>query len=935
MPKKIAAALTTLALALPAAPVAVAYDRVCIKQTGAYNSKFYLREMQERPPHDEINRRHYGLEVSAGLRKCTDVRGAFAPGTLFAVNIRAVAGKHSGCYANWSRPTADVINIVYHDTGSHILRWPETGGDLEVTAGGQSLQSTCGVSQHQMWEGCAQGLDAFAQPGCTLWRPAVAPNSAYDFIARDFDIAYLDSVLDRGANPNVKPEGDEAPLHLALRLRKVEHFRRLLQSDPDINIRNTSGRTPLLSAIWEYRGDDGLPDIVRALLAAGADPGVGDNRQRFPLHDAARNGQDQVVRLLLEAGDDPGRVDGNGKTPLEIARDNNQNDAARALFAASVVRAIELRRSAQLIAAARTAAENEWADMNRTHKRLTPLQHAVRNNMPEVVQPLLDAGADPNLQGDQVGFAAIHDAVKHSPQIVQAMLAAGADPNLSDRRGFSPLHWALDPAVELQSGTTDEIVAILIAAGADPNHLAGGEVPLHLVSGGPVGPRPALAQMLLDAGANPHILGSAPRRPEGYAPVHFAAAKSFEVTRMLAEQGADFSLVDSGRDTPLHWTASVPPNRFATDIAIAILQAGGDPNAKGRNGETPLFRAAKQGQAELVGVLMDGGADPNVADENGQTALNEAAKLDHAEVVRAMIEREADVNYVNPATQFTPLTEAVLNNKLAAAQILVEAGADPDYRTPDGYSVLGHAIGRQFPRLVELLVLNGADLDSGRGPHGTAREFAARTGGASAHALSQAEASMGTTNAPLVVAVLHNRVAEVRELLDAGADPDIKTSDGNSLIRHAVGREFPEVARFLILAGADFKDDRVNGGETPRETAGRFGGAIEAAVEEAAAAILTSNPPLTDAVLANRADEVRQLLQDGGDPNIQTWDGYYLIHHAIGRHHHEVAAHLVLAGAELDENRDAQGRNAREFARSHGNRDVRNAIRRAEHARNN
>ena len=932
MPKKLPAILTALVFAFPVVPTAVAYDRVCLNQTGVYSSKFYLRVMGEHPPNAELSRHHRDFKVTAGFRKCHGVGGVLEPGTLFSVNIDPEAGVDAACWIYQGKREAAGASPV-HGSNTHLLRWAGHG-DLAIQAWGTSVQSHCNVEGVAMWEGCAQGRDSFQQLGCRVFRPEVTVNAAYDYALRDWNIAYLDSVLDRGANVNIQPRNDETPLHVVVRMRKGEHFRRVMESNPNVNLQNAAGRTPLMAAVWEYRDEDGLLEIVRTLLAAGADPNIGGSDGNFPIHDAARNGQHEVVRALLEAGADPGQTDDRGQSALQLARDNNRDDAARALFAASVVDAIENRRTAQLIAAAETAAANDWADLNITHKRLTPLQHAIRGNMPEAVEPLLNGGADPNIPGDQVGFAAIHDGVKHSPDVVRKLLDGGANPNQPDRKGFTPLHWALDPTVELQSGTTAEIVAALLAAGADPNHVAGGETPLHLASGGPVGPRPNIVRMLLDANADPHILGAAPRRPEGYAPIHFAAAKSIEVTRMFAESGADFTLADANRETPLHWATALPQNRLANDIVEAILAAGGDPDAKGKNGDTAFFRAVKQDQAELAATLLNGGSDPLIPDHVGQTPLHHAARMGHADVVRALLEWGVEADRPNLSTRFTPLTEAVLNNHVETARILIEAGANINYATNDGYSLLGHAVGRQFPELVELLILNGADTEY-RGPHGTNTQAAERIGGNIAHVFSQAAAAMGTNSddAPLAVAVLHNRVDDAYRLLRDGADPNLRTPDGYYLIHHAAGRDFTGMIVLLMAYGADERNLRDANGESAADIVfvnRRRRNPTMAAMNEGATIRDSDDPKFAYAVMYNRVDEVRERLEDGADPDLRTADGYFMLVHAAGRRYPEVARLLVQHGALLDGGRDRHGKTIREYAAEFGGAEVNQAIREAE-----
>ena len=52
------------------------------------------------------------------------------------------------------------------------------------------------------------------------------------------------------------------------------------------------------------------------------------------------------------------------------------------------------------------------------------------------------------------------------------------------------------------------------------------------------------------------------------------------------------------------------------------LAAGTDVNAKGKNGWTPLHRAAIYGRKEIAELLIAAGADVNAKDRYGETPLD-------------------------------------------------------------------------------------------------------------------------------------------------------------------------------------------------------------------------------------------------------------------------------------------------------------------------
>ena len=139
-------------------------------------------------------------------------------------------------------------------------------------------------------------------------------------------------------------------------------------------------------------------------------------------------------------------------------------------------------------------------------------------------------------------------------------------------------------------------VRALVAAGADVNAYAGdGFTPLGLAA---FFKRPAVVNELLAAGADPR---AASRNPMRVAPLHSAVA-----------DGCDFAIVR------------------------ALVEAGGDVNAKQRHGWTPLHGAAFEGDAETVRFLLAHGADPKATNDPGKTAADVARERGHEEVARLL-----------------------------------------------------------------------------------------------------------------------------------------------------------------------------------------------------------------------------------------------------------------------------------------------------------
>ena len=82
------------------------------------------------------------------------------------------------------------------------------------------------------------------------------------------------------------------------------------------------------------------------------------------------------------------------------------------------------------------------------------------------------------------------------------------------------------------------------------------------------------------------------------------------------------------RIQPLHAAAA---GRHG-DIAVLLIDAGADVNAKQSHGWTPLHSAAANGDGELVDRLVAAGADPAATNDDGKTAADIATDSGHEKI---------------------------------------------------------------------------------------------------------------------------------------------------------------------------------------------------------------------------------------------------------------------------------------------------------------
>ena len=84
----------------------------------------------------------------------------------------------------------------------------------------------------------------------------------------------------------------------------------------DVDVDANNGGDTALTLASKY----GNVEIVKVLLAAGADQHKADDDGWTPLMRAAYGGHMEVVQVLLAAGADKDKADNHGRTPLMFAR---------------------------------------------------------------------------------------------------------------------------------------------------------------------------------------------------------------------------------------------------------------------------------------------------------------------------------------------------------------------------------------------------------------------------------------------------------------------------------------------------------------------------------------------------------------------------------------------------------------------------------------
>ena len=182
---------------------------------------------------------------------------------------------------------------------------------------------------------------------------------------------------------------------------------------------------------------------------------------------------------------------------------------------------------------------------------------------------------------------------------------------------------------------------------------------------------------------------------------------------------------------------------------------------------------------------------------NGEVGILDASGRNDTASVQAYVNSGADVNAITVNGQNTPLLYAAREGNMEMTRMLLEAGADPNLASTDGYesTPLKKAAQRGHTEIIRALVEAGADIDF------ASQDLPGLSALATASHYGQADA--------------------VAVLLDLGADATGK--EGASALTDAIEYNNREIELMLIDAGAPENDILVISRRGFREIGRRLG----------------------------------------------------------------------------------------------------------------
>ena len=372
------------------------------------------------------------------------------------------------------------------------------------------------------------------------------------------------------------------------------------------------------------------------------------------------------------------------------------------------------------------------------------------------------------------------------------------------------------------------------------------------------------------------------------------------VAEVLLEYGGNVNARGTGGRSPLHTLLDCREDVSKDNLNHGVrllLERGANVNAPDMTHETPLHLIMRQNDSsDITRILLEHGADPNLRNDDGEAPLHVLSEphipdrdlrrsADCILSAKLLLEQGADVNS-RDKDRVTPLLLAMRLGTSDLARILLEHDADPDSESQHGntplHILLGSSKAHRDPPFVQYhdpdYIIAASQLLLERGANVNSRDKDHET--------------------PLLLAVRYESPDLVRFLLKHGADPNLENKDGKTPLHRLLGprnrddyplftpaNHYPAdyvhvVAQSLLERGAD-----VNARDKCHKT------------------------PLLLAVPYESPDLVCFLLEHGAKPNMEDSEGNTPLHTLLLERDNDSKNDVLILRLLLKHGADAGARN--------------------------
>ena len=681
------------------------------------------------------------------------------------------------------------------------------------------------------------------QRGANVYETDRSGDNALDAAARMSGSTLILSILNAAAArqtpPSPAPEPAPAP-------ESEPEAKEAPDSEPDVEkAAERKAPAPAYSApgpAAAFAPDDAFKavwnddiSLLKVMLESGLDPDCRSPRTGVPLlAQAAYWSRENAVRLLLEWNADPEATTPKGAAVLKCAR----KPSIRAI----IQEAVAARRRTQ------SPASPDASSFESAFLAIS------RNDFKDFIAEL-DRGLDPNCR-NRDGMPLLCEAASWPRfDFVQALLMRGAKVAQKNALGFNALDCAMmsrsyKSVPLLQEFLEDELKAEEASAGV----------------GVAAGDKTALAEAAFLA----------------------VRTNSMEDLRGALDRGLDPNCMSAAGMTLLAEAAAWD----RCDMAKELLDRGADLNAHGLNDADALTIALLiRPLGKAAAFLKRGPAGPAYDAKSSEAlAIAAAARCDY-DALKHLLQMGVDPN-CRSDDGHPLLAHAVDTRRATVVQIVLDAGADPLLKLPDGRTVYRYARSIQSSRATLTLIKDKIDSLTKPAPLDPLNDE---------NASSPSEAFRN---------IWFGQPEKLRAALENGVDPNSKTNAGTSLLVEAILWRSSACVKILLDYGADPNEIQADGktvldlarskSSTDRiitfiEEAQRIRGNSPSAAKESA---LTKEA--FEAIVQKDCFEVfKRLLRKGLDPDARSAaGGVPILAEAASWGRLEVVKILIAAGAD-------------------------------------
>lgn len=544
----------------------------------------------------------------------------------------------------------------------------------------------------------------------------------------------------------------------------------------------------------------GISEKSFMLVSQAIDAGAYVNMEKddvFVLAHAMNMGDETNVLFLMEKGADPSLLDKQGRNMLYTAFEkmNNENVISTFLHKGASVNQKDFSGVPLFFYAFSVSRKDEIlsliADMGKADFNLTSeagdsiLTYLIKNRLPaRFIDFVLTKKPNVNLQ-DAAGDTPLMLALRNGDsQLVEKLVNAGADVNIANKAGVTSLNYALvsvkDPVL------LEKLITRKVNVNMQDKQ---GNTPLMFVL--KTSRDPTAVELLIDAGADLNIKDN-----KGDTPLMYVARmmkdKDFLDSDYFMELLLDFGAQVNDRDaqgkTPLMNLILSKRVSVMDDVKLVqmFIKHEADLDMEDFEGNTALLIAVRDtASAPLVKTLIMGGANVKKMDASSKTPLDYAQNNLRLSLKEGYDEilRKLTTNTENQRVRFFKFLKI---GNLSDVQDFLAQGADINGVDDTGDTPLMKVVMYKRPlEIIEYLLKNGADINAANKDGDTA----------------------------LMKAVMLKDAPEIVNLLIAsGAQVNARNKKGDTVLRRAVWySDSAAVVEALIKAGADVNADDTQG----------------------------------------------------------------------------------------------------------------------------